>query len=85
MIESARDLVMSNSTIGFESLAEEFTFAADMIDPISVEWALEDAGIPFTRRQGGGVVLDLTSWGMVQMAFRQAVQQGILKLSRNGV
>ena len=85
MIESARDLVMSNSTKGFENLAEEFTFAADMIDPTSVEWALEDAGIPFMRQRGGGVILDLTSRGMGQMAFRQAVQQFILKLSRNGL
>jgi len=85
MVESARDLVLHNSTKGFETLAEEFTLAADMIDPASVEWALEDAGIPFMRQRGGGVILDLTSRGMGQMAFRQAVQQFILKLSRNGL
>jgi ribulose 1,5-bisphosphate carboxylase large subunit-like protein len=83
MVESVRDLVMHNSTKGFEGLAEEFTLAADMVDPEGVAGALEDAGIPFTQQRGGGVVLDLTAQGMGQMAFRQAVQLGIIKLSRN--
>lgn len=83
MVESVRDLVMHNSTNGFEGLAQEFTLTADMVDPANVDGALEDAGIPFTRQRNGGVVLDLSAQGLGQMAFRQAVELGIIKLSAN--
>ena len=83
MVQSVRDLVMHNSTKGFEGLAQEFTLTADMVDPANVEGALEDAGIPFTRQRNGGVVLDLSAQGHGQMAFRQAVELGFIKLSAN--
>jgi hypothetical protein len=83
-VESARDLLMSKSTKGFEGLAGEFAMAADVVDPEGVEGALEEAGIPFIRQRNGGVVLDLTAQGIGQVAFRQAVQHGLIKLSRNG-
>lgn len=83
MVESVRDLMMSKSTKGLESLAEEFAMSADKVDPVSVEDALNDAGIKFSRMGGGGVLLDLTAQGLGQMTFRQAVQLGYIKLSKN--
>lgn len=82
MINSVRDLMMYNSTKGLEELATKFVEQADVVDPANVELALEEAGIPFKRGQSG-VVLDLTKQGLGQMSFRQAVRQGIIKLSRN--
>jgi hypothetical protein len=83
-VESARDLMLNNSTRGLETLAEEFAMSADKVDPASVEEALHDAGIKFSRMGGGGVVLDLTAQGLGQVSFRQAVREGIIKLSRVG-
>jgi len=82
-VESTRDLMMSNSTKGFEGLAEEFAMSADKVDPASVEDALHEAGIKFSRMGGGGVLLDLTAQGFGQMTFKQAVSLGYIKLSRN--
>jgi hypothetical protein len=82
-VESTRDLMMSNSTKGFEGLAEEFAMAADKVDPAAVEGALYEAGIKFSRMSGGSVLLDLTSQGLGQMTFKQAVSLGYIKLSRN--
>jgi hypothetical protein len=82
-VESTRDLMMSNSTKGFEGLAEEFAMSADKVDPASVEGALHEAGIKFSRMGGGGVLLDLTAQGLGQMTFKQAVSLGYIKLSRN--
>lgn len=83
MQESVRDLLMNNSTKGFEKLAEDFAESADMVDPESVEEALNDAGIKFTRMRSGGVLLDLTDQGRGQVTFKQAVQMGLIKLSHN--
>jgi hypothetical protein len=82
MVASVRDLLMYNSTKGFETLAEQFVEQADMVDPSNVDDALREAGIPFTRGKAG-VVLDLTSIGHGQVPFRQAVRHGLIKLSRN--
>lgn len=82
-VESTRDLMSSNSTKGFEGLAEEFAMSADKVDPVAVEDALHDAGIKFSRMGGGGVLLDLTAQGLGQMTFKQAVSLGYIKLSRN--
>ena len=82
MVASVRDLMMHNSTKGFETLAEQFVEQADMVDPGNVDDALREAGIPFTRGKAG-VVLDLTSIGHGQVPFRQAVRHGLIKLSRN--
>lgn len=83
LIESARDLVLNNSTKGFEALAEDFAKLADKVDPAGVADALNDSGIKFTRMDTGGYLLDLTAQGHGQMTFRQAVQLGYIKLSRN--
>lgn len=83
-VESIRDLMMSNSTKGFEGLAEEFAMSADKVDPVAVKGALHEAGIRFTRMADGGVLLDLTAHGHGQMTFKQAVSLGYIKLSRNG-
>ena len=82
MMASVRDLMMHNSTKGFETLAGQFVEQADVVDPGNVDEALRDAGIPFTRGKAG-VVLDLTSIGHGQIPFRQAVRHGLIKLSRN--
>lgn len=82
IVASVRDLLMYNSTKGFETLAEQFVEQADMVDPSNVDDALREAGIPFTRGKAG-VVLDLTSIGHGQVPFRQAVRHGLIKLSRN--
>lgn len=83
MVESVRDLMSSNSTKGFESLATEFAELADKIDPSAVEDALNDAGIKFRRLPQGGVLLDLKAQGQGELAFKQAVKLGIIKLRRN--
>ena len=82
MRTSGRDLMMYNSTKGFEDLARDFASSADMVDPASVDDALTEAGIPFTRTPRG-VSLDLRKQGLGQIPFREAVKQGIIKLSRN--
>lgn len=82
MIESARDLMMNNSTKGFEALAEEFAMSADKVDPAGVAEALAASGIKFSRMASGGYLLDLTEQGRGQMTFRQAVQLKHIKLSR---
>lgn len=82
MMASVRDLMMHNSTKGFETLAEQFVEQADVVDPGNVDDALREAGIPFTRGKAG-VVLDLTSIGHGQVPFRQAVRHGLIKLARN--
>lgn len=82
MVASVRDLMMHNSTKGFETLAEQFREQVDVVDPTAVDDALREAGIPFTRGKAG-VVLDLTSIGHGQVPFRQAVRHGLIKLSRN--
>lgn len=82
MVASVRDLMMHNSTKGFETLAEQFVEQADVVDPGNVDDALREAGIPFTRGKAG-VVLDLTNIGHGQVPFRQAVRHGLIKLSRN--
>lgn len=82
MVASVRDLMMHNSTKGFETLAEQFVEQADIVDPGNVDEALREAGIPFTRGKAG-VVLDLTNIGHGQVPFRQAVRHDLIKLSRN--
>ena len=82
LIESTRDLMMSNSTRGFEALAEEFAMSADKIDPATVADALTESGIKFTAIKAGGYLLDLTEQGYGQMTFKQAVQLGYIKLSK---
>ena len=73
----------SNSTKGFEALAADFAMAADKVDPAGVADALNESGIKFSRLATGGYVLDLTAQGLGQMAFKQAVQLGYVKLSRH--
>lgn len=80
MIESARDLMMNNSTKGFEALAEDFAMMADKVDPAGVAEALTDSGIKFSRMSAGGYLLDLTEQGHGQMTFKQAVQLKLIKL-----
>jgi hypothetical protein len=80
-VEAVRDLVMHNSTRGLEGLAEQFAERVDMVDPESVEAALEVARIPFARNPDGGLVLDLSALGIGQVSFRQAVRAGLIKLS----
>jgi hypothetical protein len=82
LLASVRDLMMSNSTKGLESLARDFAECADTVDPEGVAAALGAAGIPFTVKQSGAFVLDLKSKGMGQMAFREAVRAGIIQLGR---
>ena len=82
LIESTRDLVMNNSTKGFEALAQDFAESADKVDPAGVADALNERGIKFTRMNAGGYLLDLTAQGHGQMTFRQAIQLGYIKLSR---
>lgn len=82
MIERARDLMMNNSTKGFEALTEDFAMAADKVDPAGVAEALTDSGIKFTRMAAGGYLLDLTEQGRGQMNFKQAVQLGYITLSQ---
>lgn len=82
LIESTRDLVMNNSVKGFEALAADFAMAADKVDPAGVAEALNESGIKFTRMASGGYLLDLTAIGRGQMTFKQAVQNGYIKLSR---
>ena len=82
LIDSTRDLMMSNSTRGFEALAEEFAMSADKIDPATVADALQGSGIKFTAMKAGGYLLDLTEQGYGQMTFKQAVQLGYIKLSK---
>lgn len=83
MLDSTRDLMMSNSTAGFEALAKEFAMSADIADPEGVQDALEEAGIAYQKLPGGGVLLDLTKQGLGQMTFREAVRAGVIKLNRN--
>lgn len=83
MRASGKDLMMYNSTKGFEDLARDFAASADMVDPVSVDEALREAGIPFTRTPQG-VSLDLRKQGLGQIPFRHAVKEGIIKLSRRG-
>ena len=75
--------MMYNSTAGFENLARDFAASADMVDPASVDEALREAGIPFTRTPKG-VNLNLRKQGLGEMSFRHAVKEGIIKLSRRG-
>lgn len=82
LIDSARDLMMHNSTAGLKDLAAQFAQRADMADPGNVDLALHDAGIPF-RRTSEGVILDLSAQGIGEVSFQQAVRTGIIKLSRN--
>ena len=82
LIDSARDLMMNNSTKGFEALAEDFAMSADKVDPAGVADALSERGIKFSRTASGGYLLDLTAQGRGQMMFKQAVQLGYIKLSR---
>jgi hypothetical protein len=83
MRASGKDLMMYNSTKGFEDLARDFAASADMVDPVSVDEALTEAGIRFTRTPQG-VSLDLRKQGLGQIPFRHAVKEGIIKLSRRG-
>jgi hypothetical protein len=83
LMQSVRDLVTHNSTVGLETLAAEFAESADIVDPVNVEWALEDEGIPFTRNPRGGLVLDFTKEGYGQMPFKQALRAGLIKLEKN--
>jgi hypothetical protein len=82
LLASVRDLMMSNSTKGLESLARDFAECADTVDPEGVGAALGAAGIPFTVRPNGAFVLDLKSKGMGQVAFREAVRAGIIRLGQ---
>jgi hypothetical protein len=45
--------------------------------------ALTDAGIPFQITRGGEFVLDMRPSGKGQMAFRQAVELGLITLHAN--
>lgn len=83
-VMAARDLVLNKSTAGMERLAEDFTLQADLHDPQEVAQALNEAGIKWHRGGGGRFILDLTASGHGQMAFKQAVQLGFIKLRRNG-
>ena len=83
LIDSTHDLMMSNSTKGFEALAADFVMSADKIDPATVADALTASGISFSAMNTGGYLLDLTAQGYGQMTFKQAVQLGYIKLSRN--
>jgi hypothetical protein len=61
-------------------MAEDFRSRADQHAPADVMDALDDAGISFTRQRDGQIVLNLSSG---QVAFKQAVELGLIKLSRN--
>ncbi len=45
--------------------------------------ALTDASISFQNTRGGGSVLDMRHSGKGQMAFRQAVELGLITLRKN--
>lgn len=80
MVAAARDLMSTNSLAGFEAMAEDFRSRADQHAPHDVMDALDDAGISFTRQRDGQIVLNLSSG---QVAFKQAVELGLIKLSKN--
>jgi hypothetical protein len=83
MIAAARDLMSTNSTAGFEAMAQEFRATADQHAPQEVADALNDAGIPFQITKGGQFVLDMRHSGKGTMAFRQAVELGLITLHKN--
>ena len=84
MLAAARDLVLTNSFTGLAALAKEAGETADVHDKANVEEALRDSGIAFTRNGNSGLVLDLRAQGLGQMTFKAAVQNGFIKLRRNG-
>jgi hypothetical protein len=54
MREAVLSLMTSNSTAGWDALAESYVQSLDTIDPAAVEEACEDAGIPAKRVGGRG-------------------------------
>jgi len=74
------NLILHNSTAGFEELAIQFSQQLDTIAPDDVAEALTEAGLPFRRVQGQTIIQFPDG---TQSSFEVAVKQGLIKLSRN--
>jgi hypothetical protein len=72
-------LMTSNSTEGFDRLAEGFVESLDQIAAEDVADALEDAGIPY-RRVGGKTLIRFPDGAEVSYAV--AVRQGLIRVGR---
>ena len=79
MREAVLSLMTSNSTAGWDALAESYVQSLDQIDPGAVEEACEDAGIP-VKRVGGKMILTLP--GGAEVSYGVAVRQGLIKVGR---
>lgn len=80
--EATRALLRDNATEGFEALASKYVSALDTIDPEAVLGACEEAGIETFRGVNGSLVLTIPGHG--QASWREAVQLGVIKVSKAG-
>lgn len=72
-------LATSNSTEGFDRLAEGFVESLDQIAANDVADALEDAGIPY-RRVGGKTLIRFPDGA--EVSYGVAVKRGLIKVGR---
>jgi hypothetical protein len=79
MRDAVLSLMTSNSTAGWDAIAESYVQSLDTIDPEAVVEACEDAGIP-VKKVGGKIVLTLP--GGAEVSYGVAVRQGLIKVGR---
>jgi hypothetical protein len=79
MQDAVMSLMTSNSTAGWDQIAESYVQSLDQIDPGAIEDACEGAGIP-VKRVGGKMVLTFPDGA--EASYSVAVKQGLIKVSR---
>ena len=80
MQQAVRNMMMTNDATGFDRLAERFVQSPARVDPQAVMEALTASGIPHRRSAGGDLVL--TFEGQGEVSYREAVKQGLIRVSR---